>query len=237
VARNRDQGVSRVAVFEVGVTFRLTDPFEEVPKAGWALAGPAGEGWFTSGRELDVLDSKGILEMLLADLGVEDWSLGPAPEGPFHPGRSAQVMISGSKAGLIGELHPARAAALGIEGRVAVGVVGLRRAHEGSSDRFELRDVPRYPPVRRDLAFIVPESVAAGDVAATIRERGGASLDGCSLFDVFRGDQIPGDHKSLAFALAFRSPEKTLTDEEVQPMVDDIAAAVAELFGGRLRAS
>jgi phenylalanyl-tRNA synthetase beta chain len=236
VARNRDRGVSRVAIFEVGVTFRMRAPFEEIPKAGWALSGPADEGWSGTGRELDVFDAKGVLETVLADLRVTDWSLGPPPPGPFHPTRSAQVLIAGSPAGLIGELHPSRAAALGIEGRLAVGVIGLRRALEARSDRFELREVPRFPPVRRDLAFIVPESVAAGDVGETIRARGGELLADCLLFDVFRGGQLPDGHKSLAFALAFRAPDRTLTDEEVQPVVDAIATAVAEGSGGQLRA-
>jgi phenylalanyl-tRNA synthetase beta chain len=236
VARNQDRGVERVALFEVGVTFRLADPFVEVRKAGFALSGPAGEGWAADRRPLDVLDAKGVLESLMDDLGVADWALGEAPEGPFHPGRAATVLVGGRHAGVLGEIHPRAAGSLGIAGRVAVGVVGLGRLTDAARDGFSLRDVPRFPPVRRDLAFVVPEDVPAGAVQAALVEAGGDLLARATLFDVFEGAPLPPGRRSLAFAVEFRAPDRTLTDEEAQTAVDAIVARLRDVCGAELRA-
>jgi phenylalanyl-tRNA synthetase beta chain len=239
VARNQDLGSERVAIFEVGVTFRLADPFEEVRKAGFALCGPAGSGWAAERRELDVLDAKGVLESLMHDLAVPDWELGEVPPGPFHPGRAAQVLIGGRAAGVLGEIHPKAAAALGITGRVAVGVIGLSAAAAAAAAAgrsFSVRDVPRFPPIRRDLAFVVGEDTPAGAVQAALEEAGGDLLARCILFDVFRGGSIPQGSKSLAFAVDLRAPDRTLTDEEAQETVDRIVSRLRADFGAELRA-
>lgn len=242
VARNQDLGVDRVTVFEVGNTFRLSDkqagPFEQVRKAGFALCGPAEIGWDAQDRELDVLDARGVLESLLHDLGVRDWELGEVPPGPFHPGRAAQVLIAGKPGGVLGEIHPRAAAALGISGRVALGVVGLRAAAAAAAAdgrALAVRDVPRFPPVRRDLAFVLPEDAPAGSVQQAISEAGGDLLTRCILFDVFRGSPLPEGRKSLAFSVEFRAADRTLTDAEAQEAVARIVSALAVGFSAELR--
>lgn len=236
VARNVTLGVSRVALFEVGTTFRLADPFLEQRKAGFALHGPVGEGWSDERRPLDVLDAKGILESLLADLEIDDWQLAGEAGGPFHPGRSSLVRVGDRHAGVIGEIHPRVAADLGIDGRVSVCVLGLVPLEAASSGVRALREVPRFPPVRRDLAFILPAEVPAGQVAAVIREAAGAPLSRCLLFDVYEGAPLEPGTRSLAFAVELREPDRTLTDEEAQVVVDAVEAAIASELGGTLRA-
>ncbi len=240
VVRNQALGVERLGLFEVGTTFRLGTskdaPFTEHGKAGFVLCGPAAAGWSGERRELDVLDAKGVLEALLHDLGVEGWSLGDVPPGPFHPGRAAQVLLEGRSVGVLGEIHPTAAERLGVTGRVSVGVVGLGSLRRAATRAFAFRDVPRFPPVRRDLAFVVPEDVPAGDLGAALVNAGGDLLWGSSLFDVFRGGSLPPGTKSLAFAVDFRAPDRTLTDEEAQRAVDAIVAALASGFGAVLRA-
>ena len=98
------------------------------------------------------------------------------------------------------------------------------------------RDVPRFPPVRRDLAFVVPVEVPAGDVHAALVDAGGPLLDRATLFDVFRGGAIAEDRKSLAFALEFRAPDRTLTDQEVEPSSARSWSGLREAFGAELRA-
>jgi len=237
VATNQARGVERIAVFEVGTTFRLGDPFEERPKAGFVLAGPAGDGWAGERRSVDVLDARGALEAFLAELGIAEWSLGEPLGPPFHPGRSAGVMIAGAPGGVLGEIHPRTAEALEIAGRVAVGVVGLGALARGlGRGRPVVGTVPRFPPVRRDLAFLVPEDVPAGSVAAALWAAGGALLSASTLFDVFRGDPLPPGKKSLAYALEFRAPDRTLTDEEAQGAVDGIVERLRAELGAELRA-
>ncbi len=236
VALNQARGAEVVRLFEVGTTFRRADPFVEVRKAGFVLTGPAGTGWASERRELDVLDAKGVLESLLGDLGVVDWALGGVPPGPFHPGRAASIVIAGEPAGVLGEIHPLTAEQLGVTGRVSVGVVGLGPLLRSAGRAFGFKDVPRYPPVRRDLAFIVPEDVPADQVRVALVGAAGELLDACTLFDVFRGGSLPEGTKSLAFTVALRAPDRTLTDDEAQVVVDRMVATVVEAYGAELRA-
>jgi len=235
-SRNLARGVAQVALFEVGTTFRLASPFTEHRKFGFVLCGPAGEGWFAERRAFDVLDATGILGAVLTDLGVGVWSLGASPGRPFHPGRSATISIGGQHAGVVGEIHPRIAEALEIDGRIAVCVLGLVPIRDGVEPRAELGVIPRFPPVRRDLAFEVPVDVPAGDVEAALREAGGKRLTRCVLFDVFSGPPLAEGTRSLAYALELRERDRTLTDEEAQSAVDRMVAAVTEGFAATLRA-
>jgi len=98
-----------------------------------------------------------------------------------------------------------------------------------------VRDVPRYPPVRRDLAFVLPEEVAAGDVVAAIEEAAGELFARSMLFDVYRGDPLPPGAKSLAFAIDLRASDRTLTGEETEPVVTAIVERLRREFGAELR--
>ena len=235
VARNVSLGASQVAVFEVGRTFRLGEPVREQHKLGFAVSGPAGETWASDRRELDVLDATGILEAVLSDLGVDGWVLGDPPGPPFHPGRSATVSVRGTHAGVVGEVHPRVAESLGIDRRVAVAVLGLEPLRAAAGGAFELRDVPRFPPVRRDLAFVVPVSVRAGELADAISEAGAPELDRSILFDVFNGPPLDDGTRSLAFSIELRAPDRTLTDEEASVVIDRIVARAEGGFGASLR--
>jgi len=235
VALNQARGVRTIRLFEVDTTFRVADPFVQVGKAGFVVAGPADEGWSGERRELDVLHAKGILEALLGSLGIDGWTLGEPPAGPFHPGRSAAVVIGDAPVGVIGEIHPRVAAALEIEGRVAVCALGLASLRGAAGREVELIEVPRFPPVRRDLAFLVPVATPSGTVHAALREAGGALLDASTLFDVYTGDRIPRGTKSLAFNVDLRAPDRTLTDDEAQQVVDRIVERLASDLGAHLR--
>jgi phenylalanyl-tRNA synthetase beta chain len=238
VARNQAAGLDRIALFEVGATFRLAagdPPFTQLRKAGAVLCGPAGTGWAAERRELDVHDAKGVLETLLQDLGVDGWALGDVPPGPFHPGRSAQVLVGERSVGVLGEIHPRVSEALDIDGRVAIAVVGLGSLQQAAGRRFEVRDVPRFPPVRRDLAFVVPDDAPAGAVHEALRDAAGDLLGASELFDVFRGGPLPDGTKSLAFSIDFRAHDRTLTDDEAQEAVEGIVERLAGDFGAQLR--
>jgi phenylalanyl-tRNA synthetase beta chain len=235
VARNRDLGVERVAVFEVGVTFRLDDPFVEVRKAGFALTGSAGEGWAAERRELDVLDAKGVLSSLLEELGVADWTLGEVPPGPFHPARSATVIVEDRSVGVLGEVHPKALERAEIEGRVAVGVVGLGSLMRAAGRAFTFREPARFPPVRRDLSFVVAKDVPAGDLRATLEQAAGELFDSSELIDVYHGAPLSSGTKSLTYRLELRSAERTLTDEDARAAVDAAVRAASERLGAELR--
>jgi phenylalanyl-tRNA synthetase beta chain len=240
VARNQRWGTGSVAIFEVGTVFRSADPVEERRHVGLVLCGAAGEGWTADDRAFDVLDARGVVESLLEELGVGGgeeggWTLGDPPGEPFHPGRSARVLLAGRPVGIVGELHPREASSLEIDGRVAVAELELEPLRVAADRAFRLVEVPRFPPIRRDLAFVLDEGVPAGAVQAVLEAAAGELLDRSLLFDVFRGEAISDGRKSLAFALEFRAPDRTLTDEEVEPIVATIVDRLRSELGAELR--
>lgn len=243
LGRNASRSNRTAALFEIGTVFRLAadgadgGPIEERRKVGIALTGPATSGWWDPARELDFFDTKGVLEALLAGLGIEDWSLEGVPGEPFHPARSANISIADAPAGVIGEIHPRVSSELfDIPGRAAVVVLGVGPLLAHGNAEVVYEDMTRFPPSRRDLAFIVDDEVPAGSLLLAIGEAGGDLAGHVVLFDAFRGDPVPAGRKSLAFSVDFRAPDRTLTDEETDGLVAAIAERLASDFNAELRA-
>lgn len=236
VRRNLHRHVRSVAVFEVGTVFRLLDGRpQERPMAAFAMTGAADAGWTGGGRAFDFFDAKGAVESLMAELGVP-WSLGEPLGRPFHPGRSGAIVVGGGTVGAVGEIHPSIAASLDVTGRVTVAEVELTALMESAIGPFTAAEVPRFPPVRRDVAFVLPADAPARAVQAAIEETAGSLLGSCLLFDVFQGAGLPADRKSLAFSLDLRAPDRTLASEEADAAVAAIAERLAHDFGAELRA-
>jgi phenylalanyl-tRNA synthetase beta chain len=236
LARNVARGTPGTALFEVGHVFRLgLDGVEEPEFVAVVVGGPAGAGLFGERRPFDFLDAKGSLELLMEAFGLDGWSLGQAPGAPFHPGRSATVGVDGAIVGVLGELHPRVAERLDVPSRTSVLELDASALEARRRDALVYGEVPRYPPVHRDLAFTLDEGIPAGAALAAILEAGGELLDSVVLFDVFSGEPIPKGRKSLAFSLDFRAPDRTLTDQEVDERIRGIVAAVDSSLGGELR--
>ncbi len=236
IARNVDRGARSAALFEVGHVFALGDPVTEREHVAGALAGQSGEGLWAEGRAFDVLDAKGALEALLGGLGVVDWDLGAVPDGPFHPGRASVVRAGGVQVGIVGELHPAVAARLDLPDRVGLFEIDVETLGPALGAYRPFTDVPRFPPVRRDLAFVVDAALPAEELRAAIVDAGGELVDRCVLFDLHTGPPIPAGRKSMAFAIDFRAPDRTLTDAEADAAVGAIVDVARRRFGGELRA-
>jgi phenylalanyl-tRNA synthetase beta chain len=239
LARNASRGVRGAALFEVGHVFRAggsKEPVLEREAVAAVLNGPAGEGFNADRHEFDVFDAKGSLEGLLAAVGIGDWELRDAPGGPWHPARSASVVVGGQPVGVMGELRPDVVARFDVTGRVAAFEVDAAALAEHLGRGRTFREIPRYPPIHRDLAFVVDADAPARAVERAMREAGGALVDRVVLFDVFEGGPIPEGRKSLAFSVDFRAPDRTLTDEEAERAVLAIVERVVQDFGGELRA-
>jgi phenylalanyl-tRNA synthetase beta chain len=234
-SRNQQRGEISIALFEIGHVFRLADPVDEQEHLAILLAGRAGEGLHAEDRGWDALDAKGILDGVLRGLGVE-WTIEPGADRPFHPGRAGSVLVGDRRVGVVGELHPAEADRLDLGGRVAVAELDVTALEVGGPRAVAFRDVPRFPPLRRDLAFVVPDEITAGDVQRTVEAAAGSLLDRVVLFDLFTGGDVPAGHRSLAFGLEFRAPDRTLTDEEVEPVVAAIVDRARSELGAELRA-
>jgi len=238
--RNVTHGTPDVAIFEAGAVYR--------PVAGEPLpAEPHTVGVLLSGAvrpaswrepappQGDFFAAKGILARLLGALRV-DWGIIEGNEPFLHPGRAASIVVAGRAVGWLGELHPSIAAEWELTQAVACFELDLDAVIAAVPGPVHYEDYTSFPEVRQDLAVVVPQTVAAAEVVAAVRAAGGPLLASVDVFDVYRGAQIGDDEVSLALRLAFRSPERTLTDDEVAERRAAIEAALADSVGGRIRA-
>lgn len=238
LAWNQARQVGTAALFEVGTVFRADAAVEERRKVALVLAGPASVSWNEGPRELDVFDATGAVEALLESLSIAVWGHVYPLSEPFHPGRSAGIWLGRDRqeAGVVGELHPRVAEQLNLAGRVAVAELDVEALISNAPAEVSYRDIPRLPPVRRDLAFVLPDDAPAWLVRRTLVDAGGDLLASCRLFDVFAGPPLPEGKKSLAFSVDFRAPDRTLTDEEADAAVAAIVERLAHDFGAEFRA-
>jgi phenylalanyl-tRNA synthetase beta chain len=235
VALNRDRGRAQVKVYEIATAFlarvgdKTTQPEEPLRLGVVSTSGATAE----AGRDGFYL-VKSVLDAVVAALGAPPCTYQRAATELFHPGRCAAVMLEGRQLGYVGELHPGVVASARIEGRL----VGMEVDVEPMlvlARVARAQPLPRFPAVERDLAVVADEHVAAGALLAAIREMGGDNLFEARPFDEYRGAQVPEGHKSVAFALTFRSPERTLTDAEVDEVMAGIRLALEKKHGARVR--
>ena len=173
---------------------------------------------------------------VLADaLGISGDRLHQGPAPGLHPGRAGAVHLAERIVAWLGEVDPGILAALAIPERVAVLEVDLGLLLGLPHGRQAYEPVSRYPSSDIDLAFVVAESVPAGDVRTAIAEAAGELLVGLRLFDVFRSESLPAGTRSLAFTLRFQAQDRTLTDDEIAGVRSTVIAAVESRFGATLR--
>ena len=144
------------------------------------------------------------------------------------------MVIDGRQLGYLGELHPTVAADAKLDGRLVAFEIDVEPLLAVSHPP-RARPLPRFPSVDRDLAVVVDETVAAGAVHATIKEAAGDLLENVRAFDEYRGAQVAEGQKSVAFTLTFRSPERTLTDAEVDRVMAEIRLSLEKKHHARFR--
>lgn len=237
--RNLDRQAPRVRLFEVARVFRSRGP-GELPEERLAAAGVLAVAddrglWEPTPPPPTFFLAKGVVEYLLQGLALRP-RFARAEHAPWlHPGAGAEVRLGRDRIGAVGELHPATAAAFGLDVPCAVFELDLEGAAAREAGPPQLRPVSNQPAVRRDLALVVDREVAAADLAELIRRRGGEALVSVSVFDRYEGEGVPEGRVSLAFRLVFQRPDRTLTDAEVGAAVEEIVRGLEERFGAVLR--
>ncbi len=223
-------------LFEMGKVFLPGDGKlpEQPDRLAFVLAGKPEPTWEGAAEGFDVYDASGIWEMLCDVLSIHDASVRQEPIPPFHPWRSAELLIGGVVVGAFGELHPSVAAAFGLQGRVVGCELDLA---ELVIDRGPWSYIPPsvFPPVIFDMAFIVDAATPATDLAVVIREAAGELLEHLNVFDVFTGESIREGEKSLAMNIRLRAGDRTLTDDDAAEVRRSIASSISERLGGELR--
>ncbi len=222
--RNLDQGAKSIPLFEVG---RIFTPAGEFPRLALALTGDrqAPDWRSTSTRPWDIFDLLGALQHL-GHLSTQPLANPPAPFGA-----AAEILLDGQSIGLAGQLHPREARALGIETPILAAELDLAAWRSKTHRDTTVTALPKFPGSTRDIAFVAPLALPYGEVRRAIESLAEPLLESISLFDLFtdpKGEKIPADKKSLAVSLAFRSPDRTLTAEEVQSATDRIKATLRD---------
>ncbi len=257
-ARNLGRGSAGVALFETGQVAFPTDRgpapiydvqwrpsraeldklFAAIPDQPLFLATVfAGErqrkGWWGEGRAASWSDAVEVVRRLGTELGVPV-EVRSAARMPWHPGRCAQVLVDGEEFGHAGELHPRVCAAFGLPARTAACEIDLdflmAHAVEPTAPDFST-----FPLAKEDVALVVDADLPAADLEATLRAGAGALCESVRLFDLYTGSQVGEGRKSLAFALRFRAPDRTLTDAESAAARDAAVALAAERHGAEQR--
>ena len=197
------------------------------------------DSWNEPARELDFFDGKGIVENLLRELCVRKIRfrvLEGEQASHLQPGRAAEVLSGGTALGWLGEIHPLAAEAFGIKGAVVAFELEVGALLSTSCDAREYVDVPRFPAVQMDLALVVDEDVTSERVMQAIKSAGGKQLSEIRLFDVYRDKlHVGAGRKSLAFSLAYRDLERTLSAEEVEKTHERLVRKVCAAVGAEVR--
>ena len=234
---NQNRQQNRVRLFESGLTFkRGSEGIIQIPKLAGVISGPRmPEGWSQEKGLVDFFDLKGDVEALL-ELGgnVGNYSFVSTEHPALHPGQSAQIVSNNGKViGLIGALHPSIEKKLNLTGTAYLFELDLKLIEQGKLAKFE--ELSKFPEIRRDLAIIVDKSIRLTGIVKVIKEEAGKWLTDLTLFDQYEGKGITEGRKSLALGLTWQNRSRTLKDEEISLLVDNIINNLEKQFNAELR--
>lgn len=191
-----------------------------------------GQKWHQGAEQFFTL--KGVLESYLEKCNLTV-TFSEGQSALFHSGRQANILLEGTKIGIIGELHPVLKEEYKFVSRIALMELDFSTIKNRGDIKPFYRGVPRFPSVERDLAFVVAEQVKSSDLKDLITQQAGSVAQEVSLFDLYRGQQIAANKKSLAYRISFRSLERTLTDQEVDQYIKKVVQEAKEQFDADLR--
>ncbi len=187
------------------------------------------------GDDKDFFTLKGVVENLLDTLAIREYDVDANSDDPtFHPGRCAVLSKDGEEFGIIGEVHPLVCANYGINTRVYVGKLKLRKLFAMMDTQRSYVPMPKFPASTRDLALLCDDALPVMTMEKAIKAAAGKILEKIELFDVYKGSQIAEGKKSVAFNISMRASDRTLTDEEVNGAMSKILKALEEL-GAQIR--
>lgn len=190
-------------------------------------------GMYGDGKDFFTL--KGVVENLLDTLAIREYDVDAKSDDPtFHPGRCAVLSKDGEEFGIIGEVHPLVCANYGINTRVYVGKLKLRKLFAMMDTQRSYVPMPKFPASTRDLALLCDDALPVMTMEKAIKAAAGKILEKIELFDVYKGSQIAEGKKSVAFNISMRASDRTLTDEEVNGAMSKILKAL-EALGAQIR--
>ena len=220
---NKSHGLKDISIFEVGKGYyKEKDNYKEDLKLGILLSGLYLED--IPSKNSDFYTLKGIIEELLDYLGyINRYSFIKDNNIPkeFHPNQSASIILQGKNIGVIGKIHPSVS-----KDDIYLAEINLDKLLENKPSRMTYKDIPKYPSINKDVAFVVKKDITSESIQKEIKKSCGKLLNNIKIFDIYEGDKLKSDEKSIAFTLEFLDLNKTLTEEEVMnifnKMIDDV---------------
>ena len=241
LGRNSARQAEAVMLFEMGRVYwrdAANQPAEE-RRLALGLCGPAGRGALDLRRavtnEEAALWLKGAVEALAAKLHAGAITLRAVPHAAMEPDWATEILLNNEPVGVLGLINSALRHPYRMNSPIAVAELKLLPLLAQVGQATPVQNVPPFPAVRRDLAFVAPRSVKHGEIVAAIRQSGVQDLTGITLFDIFENKEIGRDKRSLAYALEFRSASRTLTDDEVNLSLQKIMQALKQTLPVEIR--
>lgn len=229
VAINYNYRNEAASLFEIGTKYlkkvdsELADEKQEIVAAMY-------------GNDVDYYTAKGVLEKLFEVFGITYYEIERETENPiFHPGQSANIMLRRKKCATVGRVHPTVQKNFGINVPVYMVVMDFDAIMENKRMNRTYKHLPKYPAVTRDIALIVDDSVAVRTIEDAIRKTKTQIIESYKLFDVYKSDALGEGKKSVAYSIVFRSMDKTLTDDDVNAVMNDILKRLEDTCGAKLR--
>ena len=224
-----------IRLFEIGMIFRGgPDGVAQTNRIAGLRCGPAlPEQWGETLRDTDFYDFKQDVEALAHALRIKGAKIEAADDPALHPGQGAHILVDGAVVGRMGALHPALARRLDIDKPLYLFEIDYKFAACEAASQY--RPISKFPVVRRDISMVVDDAIPASTCLDIAREAAGGILRDLQLFDVYRGQGIDYDKKSLTLGLIFQALSSTLVDDEVEEAVQRVVENLSKRVGGRLR--
>jgi len=243
VAYNQSHGVKNIQLYEVGAVFFGAEgkkqPRERQRLAGVMAGAMGGPGWNTEPHAFDFFDGKGVIENLGRELAIPRlrfMALSVEEVPHLQPGRAAGVWSGGSLLGWLGEIHPQAAQAFEADAPVVAFELDFEALVKASRPARDYHDIPVFPAVSMDVAFVVDEEVTHERLMQCMTAAGGSLLERAELFDVYRDEERVGKgKKSMAYALTYRASDRTLTGKEAEKAHERIIGKVKGATGAQVR--
>lgn len=237
--RNGNNGCFDLKVFEIGRVFFHTQE-GELPKEkdmlGCLITGIRDDDLWLSTMQADFYDLKGCMENIFDGLKITGLKFGSDCHGTFiHPGKSSEICVGDQRIGFLGEVHPDVLMRMDLKNHAYIFEIDLDILADLFSGEMFYNDIPRFPSIVRDVAFIVGWEMEADKILNLAKDMGKELLEKVTVFDVYSGKSIPHDKKSLGLRFIYRASERTLTDDEVTQVHGSIVKNIVDLTGAKIR--
>lgn len=232
VQYNKARKLDNLAFYEIGKTYS-TD--KEETKLAIAITGLfSSHLWNGYKQEASFYVLKGILDALMAKLNIEGLTYRAYSDvKTFHPGRCASILLKGQQIGIIGQMHPKFSKDMGIGTTIALEI--SLEAILNTDNGLKYQPINKFPAIQRDLAIVCKKDIPASDIQALVKQTGKKTLTKVELFDLYTGENVGEDEKSLAFKLTFEDPTKTLETADVDKLINSILNRLDYVYKAKIR--